>query len=118
MELVEGEFAIGEQGLKGLKVFLQNRVAFEEIEHELEDVDNFFFNLVEDPLVHFACGEDAGILKVDKVAGGLGLREFQNALQIADAHFAVGHDEMEDAQAGGIGTCQKNLCTQVDIEML
>ena len=59
LELVQRELAVAEQRPKNLEVFLQNRIAFEEVEHQLQDVDHLFLDLVEHPLVDFPRGEDA-----------------------------------------------------------
>ena len=50
--------------------------------------------------------------------GGFRLGEFEDAFQVADAHFAVGHDQVEDAEPRGIRAGEENLCAKVDIEML
>jgi hypothetical protein len=38
------------------------------------------------------------------VSGGFGLGKFEDVFQVGDAHFAVHHDQIEDTQAGGVGT--------------
>ena len=52
------------------------------------------------------------------MTGCLCLGKVKNSLQVADAHFTVDHDEIKDAKTGRIGTGQKNLGSQVNIEML
>jgi len=49
---------------------------------------------------------------------GFCLCEVKDSLKITDAHFSVTHNEIENAKPGGIGAGQKNLGTQVNIEML
>jgi hypothetical protein len=38
-------------------------------------------------------------------------------LQVGNTHFTVGQNQVQDAQPGGIGTSQKNLCTEVYIKV-
>ena len=48
---------------------------------------------------------------------GLGLRELQDALQIADTHLTIIHDQVEDAKAGGVRAGEENLRSQVNVKM-
>ena len=117
MKFVEGQFPVGEHGLKYLLVVLESRIATEKFQHLLQDVEHFLLDLIEHPLVQFAGGEDAGVLQVDQVAGSFGLCEFEDTFQVTDAHFTVAHDQVQDAEARGIGACKKDLGSEVDIKM-
>lgn len=65
---VEREFAVGKERLKDLLVVLQGLIATDEVQHLFEDIGNFFFDLVEHPLIDLAGGEDTGVFEVDEVA--------------------------------------------------
>jgi len=101
-----------------LLILLQDRIALQELQHLADDIEHLILHLVKDPLVVFARSEDAGVFQVDQVTGCLGLREFQNCLQVGDAHFPVGEDELENAQPGGIGTGEENLRSGFDVKVL
>lgn len=45
------------------------------------------------------------------------LGEIEDAFEVGDAHLAVGHNEVEDAQAGGVGAGEEDLGAQVDVKM-
>ena len=51
------------------------------------------------------------------MSGSFSLREIQNSLQIADAHFPVVHDQVQDPEPAGVRTGEENLRPQVNIEM-
>ena len=51
------------------------------------------------------------------MTGSFCLRKLENALQIADAHFTVAHNKIQDAKTGGVRTGEKNLRPEVNIEM-
>ena len=51
------------------------------------------------------------------MSGSFGLSEFKDSLEVADTHFAVGHNKVEDAQPRCIGAGEKNLGSQVDIKV-
>jgi len=102
MKLVQGQFPVAEKGLKRLKVFLEYGVALEEVKHELEDIKHFIFHLVKHPLVQFTRRKYSRVLKINKVSGCFGLCELQNALEVADAHLAVGHDQVKNPETGSV----------------
>lgn len=93
-EAVECQFAVAVERMKGLEIFLKDWIPFHEGQHLLEDVVHFVLNLIEDPLVVLPGGQNARVLQINEVSRRFRLREVEDALQVADAHFSVGEDEV------------------------
>lgn len=87
------------------------------MQNQGHDFKHFVFNLVEHPLVELSWSKYAGIFKVDEVTRSFCLRELQNIFEVSDAHFTVGHDQVQNSQSGSIATRQKNLGSRVDVKM-
>jgi len=64
------------------------------LQNLFDDVKNFVLYLVEYPLVEFSCGQDAGILQVDQVPGGLVWVNSRMWFQVGYAHFSIHHDQV------------------------
>ena len=45
------------------------------------------------------------------------LCEFQDSLEIRNAHLSVRHDQVEDAEPGGVRAGEEDLRPQVDIKV-
>ncbi len=104
--------------MKGLEVLLKHRVSFHEGQYLLEDVVHLVLNLIKNPLVVLPGGQNARVLQINEVSRRFGLREIEDVFQVADAHLSVGEDEVEDAEAGGVGAGEKYLRPGFNIEML
>ncbi len=98
-------------------IVLQQGVSADELKDLFDDVKHFVFDLVKDPLIDFSAGQNSGVFQINQMTGRFRLGKVQNLLQITDAHFAIGHDQVENPETGGVGTGQKNLCTRVNIEV-
>jgi hypothetical protein len=79
---VDGEFAIGEQGLIDLLIVQQLLISSQELKYLLNNFSNLVFYLIKHPVVITTEGEDAGIFEVDEVAGSFGLREIEDLFEV------------------------------------
>jgi hypothetical protein len=104
--------------LKDLLIFLEHGVAAQELKYLLNDVGNFFFDLVEYPLIEFTRGKNSGILEVDQVSRRFRLGKLEYLLQVGNAHLAIGKNKVQDTQAGGVGTRPEDLRPRLYIKVL
>lgn len=98
MKLVQSKLTVCKKILKNLLIFLQGCVSPNEFEHLLENILNFFLDLVEDPLIQLPGRKYPGIFQVDEMSGSFCLREIQDSFEVGDAHFTVDHNQHEDSQ--------------------
>jgi hypothetical protein len=110
-QFVQRQFPVGIKRLKNLLVILKDGIAAEELQNLFNDVKDFVFNLVKNPLVKLPRCQDPGVFQIDQVPGGLGLGKFENVLQVGNTHFPIGHDQVQDAEPRRVGAGQKNLGT-------
>ncbi len=73
---------------------LQQGVSSDKLKDLFNDVEHFVFDLVKDPLIDLSTGKDAGVFQINQMTGRFRLGKVQNLLQITDAHFAIGHDQV------------------------
>ena len=118
MKFVQSEFTIGKHCLKNMLIVLKGRVPANEFKHLLQDIKYLLLDLVKNPLVKFSGRKDTRVFQIDQMTGCFCLGKVKNPFKIADAHFTVDHYKIKDAKTRRIGTGQKNLGSQVNIEVL
>jgi hypothetical protein len=116
LHFVDGKLAIGKQRIVYLLVFLQLLIFPQELKDLLNNFSNLILNLIKHPMVVAPKSKNAGIFQIDQVPGSFRLRKIQNLFQVGDTHFAVGKDEMKDADARFVGTSLKYLRTESQVE--
>jgi hypothetical protein len=107
-DLVFGEFPVGLQYLKNLLVADKVWILLDKLENLLDNFLCLVQDIVENPLVHPSASQQAGILQVDQMAAGLGLREIEDMLEVGDAQFLVLEQEVKDSHAGFLGQSLEN----------
>ena len=54
LQLIQRQLPIRKHRLKNMLIVLQGRVAADELQHLLENIGDFFLDLIEDPLIELA----------------------------------------------------------------
>ena len=116
LQFIDGELAVGEQGLIDLLIGLQLKVLSQKLEDLLDNIAYFVFDLVKYPVIVAFVTEYTCIFQVYEVARSLRLGEIQYFFHVGDAHFAVHKNKVENAKPRFVGTGFKNLGSEGKIK--